>query len=295
MPKQRLVLILGTVLALITALLVKAWMAQQKNIFEEEAKQQALQQKEKVISILVAKKEIPAGSPIEPDFVEQKSFSEKQVTLDAVTSLDRIQGMVTIANILQNEPITITKLAFPQGASGLAEATPVGRRAISISVDNIAAVAGMVKPGNYVDVIVLLSFPVQLADGKQMTDNRVIPLFQNVEVLAVGHSTVGAAKAAGRYTQEKPEETKQSQSPLITLSLTPKEAGILAYISETGKIRLVLRNPQDSKMEPLEVTSLESLLRYLSPQQAEKKEIPKPTNFIEVYRGMNKETMPIRD
>jgi pilus assembly protein CpaB len=253
-----------------------------------------LQQQEKVISILVAKKEIPAGSPIEPDYVEKKSFSETKVTLDAVTSLDRIQGMVTIANILQNEPITITKLAFPQGAAGLASVTPVGRRAISISVDNIAAVAGMVKPGDFVDVIVLISFPVQLADGKQMTDTRLIPLFQNVEVLAVGQSTVGAGRTAGRYTQEEPKETKP-QSPLITLSLTPKEAGILAYISETGKIRLILRNPQDSKMEPLEITSLESILRYLSPQQAEKQEIPKPTNFVEIYRGLAKEKVPLRD
>jgi pilus assembly protein CpaB len=176
----------------------------------------------------------------------------------------------------------------------LASVAPVGRRAISISVDNIAAVAGMVKPGDFVDVIVLISFPVQLADGKQMTDTRLIPLFQNVEVLAVGQSTVGAGRTAGRYTQEEPKETKP-QSPLITLSLTPKEAGILAYISETGKIRLILRNPQDSKMEPLEITSLESILRYLSPQQAEKQEIPKPTNFVEIYRGLAKEKVPLRD
>ena len=294
MPKQRLVLILGTVLALITALLVKAWMDQQKDIYEEAAKQQAAQQQEKFISILMAKKEIPAGSSIEPDYVEKKSFPERQVTLDAVPSLDRIQGMVTIANILQGEPITITKLAFPRGASGLAEVTPVGRRAITISVDSIAAVAGMVKPGDFVDVIVLISIPVQLPDGKQMTDSRVIPLFQNVEVLAVGQSTVGAAGKANRYVQEQPAEANP-QSPLITLSLTPREAGILAYISEQAKIRLVLRNPQDNKMEPLEITSLDSLFKYISPQQAEKPELPKPTGYVEVYRGLVKEKVPLRD
>jgi Flp pilus assembly protein CpaB len=104
---------------------------------------------------------------------------------------------------------------------------------------------------------------------------------------------VGAGRTAGRYTQEEPKETKP-QSPLITLSLTPREAGILAYISETGKIRLILRNPQDSKMEPLEITSLESILRYLSPQ-TEKQEIPKPTGYVEVYRGLVKEKVPLRD
>jgi pilus assembly protein CpaB len=294
MPKQRLVLILGTVLALITAFLVKVWMDQQRGIIEEAIKIQAAQKQEKFMSILVAKEEIPAGDAVEADDVETKSVPERQVLPQSVTSLDRIQGMVAIADIFQGEPVTITKLAYPRAASGLADVTPVGRRAITISVDNIAAVAGMVKPGDYVDVIVLIAVPVKLPDGTQMTDNRVIPLFQNVEVLAVGQSTVGAVRKVSRYAQEQPEEEAKPQSPLITLSLTPKEAGILAYISEQGKIRLVLRNPSDNKMEPLEITDLASLLRYLSPQP-EKPELPQPSSYVDVYLGLTKKRMPLSD
>jgi len=292
MSKQRLVLILGTVLALITAFLVKAWMDQQRGIIEETVKRQAAQQQERFMSILFAKKEIPAGSLVEADYVEIKSVPERQVLPQSVTSLDRIQGMVTIADIFEGEPVTITKLAYPRAAGGLADVTPVGRRAITISVDNIASLAGMVVPGDYVDVIVLISVPVKLPDGTQMTDNRVVPLFQNVEVLAVGQSTVSAERKLSRYAQESQEEAKP-QSPLITLSLTPKEAGILAYISEGGKIRLVLRNPQDNKMEPVEITDLAALFRYLSPQP-EPQELP-PTDYVEVYRGLAKEKVPLRD
>jgi pilus assembly protein CpaB len=293
MPKQRLVLILGTVLALITAFLVKAWMDQQRDIIADQVKMQAAQQQEKFMSVLFAKKEIPAGSPVDAGFVEMKSVPERQVLPQSVTSLDRIQGMVAIADIFQGEPVTITKLAYPKTASGLADVTPVGRRAITISVDNIASLGGMVKPGDYVDVIVLISVPVQLPDGKQMNDNRVIPLFQNIEVLAVGQSTVSAERKLGRYVQESKEETG-SRSPLITLSLTPKEAGILAYISESGKIRLVLRNPQDNRTEPVEITDLAALFRYLSPQ-VEQQQPPPPTDFVEVYRGLEKEKVPLHD
>ena len=294
MPKQRLVLILGAVLALITAFLVKAWMDQQHDIIAEQVKMQAAQQKEKFMSILFAKKEISAGMPVEASYVEPKSVPERQVLPQSVTSLDRIQGMVAIADIFQGEPITITKLAYPKTASGLADVTPVGRRAISISVDNIAALGGMVKPGDYVDVFVLIAVPVQLPDGKQMNDTRVIPLFQNIEVLAVGQSTVNAERKLSRYAQEGKEETSRPQSPLITLSLTPKEAGILSYIAESGKIRLVLRNPQDNRTEPVEITDLAALFRYLSPQAAEQP-APPPSNFVEVWRGTEKQKVPLRD
>jgi len=293
MPKQKLVLILGTALALITAFLVKIWMDQQRGIIEEAVKLQAAKQEERFMVILFAKAPIAAGDYIEPADVEKKEVPERQVLPQSVTSLDRIQGMVAIADIMQGEPITITKLAFPRGATGLADVTPVGRRAITIAVDNIASLAGMVKPGDYVDVIVLISVPVQLADGSKMADNRVIPLFQNVEVLAVGQSTVGAGKRrAGRYTQDQSQEAQAS--PLITLSLTPQEAGLLAYISEQGKVRLVLRNPSDSKMEPLQITSLESLLKYLSPQ-TEGPQMPQPKDYVDVYRGLAKEKVPLRD
>ena len=278
---------------MITAFLVKVWMDQQQEIIKQTLEDQAARQQEKFMAILFAKAPISAGALINADDVERKEVPERQVLPQSVTSFDRIQGMVAIADIFQGEPITITKLAFPRGASGLADVTPVGRRAITISVDNLASLAGMVKPGDYVDIIVLIAVPVQMADGSKMTDNRVIPLFQNVEVLAVGQSTVGVERKSGRYTPDQPKE-QQSKSPLITLSLTPQEAGILAYISEQGKIRLVMRNPSDSKKERLEITSLESLFRYLSPQQ-EMAELPQPTGYVDVYRGVEKEKVPLRD
>lgn len=293
MPKQKLVLILGTALALITAFLVKVWMDQQQAIIKQTLEEQAARKEEKFMAILFAKTAIAAGDSVDPQDVEIKEVPERQVLPQSVTSLDRIQGMVAIADIFQGEPITITKLAFPRGSSGLADVTPVGRRAITIAVDNLAALAGMVKPGDYVDVIVLIAVPVQMSDGSKMTDNRVIPLFQNVEVLAVGQSTVGVERKSTRYSPEG-SQPQQSKSPLITLSLTPQEAGILAYISEQGKVRLVMRNPSDSKKERLEITSLESLFRYLTPQQ-EMAELPQPSGYVDVYRGVQKEKVPLRE
>jgi hypothetical protein len=55
-----------------------------------------------------------------------------------------------------------------------------------------------------------------------------------------------------------------------------------------------MRNPSDSKKERLEITSLESLFRYLSPQQ-EVAELPQPTGYVDVYRGIEKEKVPLRD
>lgn len=299
MQKQRLIIIaIGAVLALVAVYLTKVYLDQQRRIAREEAQRETARLQANQTAVVVAAQDIPRGTVIAPETLETKIFPNQYVAPQAVTSLDRIAGMVTIAPIPKGEQITLSKLATGRRAGGLAEVTPVGKRAITISVDNIAALAGMIKPGDYVDLIVLFPVPVLGPDGKQIIQLATIPLLQNVLVLAVGQETGAPSRAEGRGEKGGKKETGEISS-LITVALVPQEANLLVFIQEQGKIRLIMRSPADSQISQMQMVTPNNLalfLQHVLPKEAarpEEKAEVQPTGYVEIYRGLKREKVPL--
>lgn len=298
MQKQRLILIIGIALGLLAVFMAKVYIDQQRSIIQDQAKKAVAQIQASQTAVLVAKKDILRGTVIEPEMLETAIIPNQYIQPQAVASLDRIAGMIAVAPISKGEQISLSKLSYSkqEGAGGgsLAEATPIGKRAVTISVDNLASLAGMVKSGDYVDIIAMLPVPVQTAEGKQATQAAVMPLFQNVLVLAVGQEigAIAMAQPESRYKRE--EKREASPSPLITLALNPQEASLIAFVQEQGRIRLILRSPADSKIESLQPASWETLFQYLMPREAVKAQVPdESAGYVEIYRGMSKERIPL--
>jgi len=296
MQKQKISLIIGIILALIAVAMTKVYIDQQRIAVQEKAKKTLAQIQASQVAVLVAKNDIPKGASISPDMLETAVVISQYRQSDAASSLDRVAGMVTAVPIPKGDQITLNKLTSPKqmGAGALAEVTPVGKRAITISVDNMASLAGMLKPGDYVDVVASVPVPVQTAEGKQASQVAVMPLFQNVLVLAVGQDTGSVSAGGSRYKKEE----KKEMSPLITLALNPQEANLMAFVQEQGKVSLTLRSPADSQIQPVQPASWEALFQYIMPQQfaqdRNKKEVPVDTGpYVEIYRGLNKDKIPL--
>ena len=126
-------------------------------------------------------------------------------------------------------------------AGGLAADIRRKMRAISINVSGAAAVSGMVKPNDHVDVIGTFTFPKPAPDGKNIIQELVTcTILQNVLVLATG------------------KETAKSSAPLfgggsystVTLEVTPREAEMLVFAEQIkGRLVLSLRNRNDMSYE----------------------------------------------
>lgn len=301
MSRRNLVLIvLALIAGALAAFLTQLYFKQRQQEIQVQTRQELTRMQEMQASVLVANNEIPKGTTIEAGMLGTKVVPKEYVQPQAVTYPERIIGMVTAVPIAQGEQITLTKLVSAKQAtvSSLAMATPVGRRAVSISVDNISSLMGMIKPGDYVDVISFIPVPVQNAEGKQVNQMAVAPLFQNILVLAVGRDLGAQASAESRYRRE---EAPTSAPPLITLALTPQEANLMAFVTEQGKSRLVLRSPADSKIEPIQPASWETLFQYLMPQlpaqakeEAQESMVAKEKpREVEIYRGLKRETIAI--
>ncbi len=111
-------------------------------------------------------------------------------------------------------------------------------RALSIAVDNVSSVSGLIRPNDHVDILGTFRFP-QLrsqADVETMT----LTLLQNVTVLAVGqYYHQGRIRNSGRdrgYTT-------------LTLSVTAKEAEMLVFAQQKGLLTFTLRHPEDVYVE----------------------------------------------
>lgn len=303
MQKQRFIfLIIGVVFALAAVFMVKNYLQQQRQDMQEQTKKTISQIQENQVAVLVATKDILPNTMIEPDMLTTVIVPSQYLQPQAAGSLARISGMVAVVPINKGEQITLSKLSSPsrlqaQTGRGLAEATPVGKRAITISVDNISGLAGMINPGNYVDVIATVPVPMQGADGKQVKQDIVVPLFQNVLVIAVGQETAISTQAPAEARYKK--EEKKEASPLITLALSPSEANLIAFIQEQGRLRLVLRSPIDSQIQQIPPANWDTLFQHIMPQEKvqqdkEKEILPEEKKtYVEIYRGLNKEKIPL--
>ena len=298
LQKQQIILIAGVVLAVAAIVMVNTYIEQQRMAAQEQAKNALSNIQANQTAVLVAKQDIPKGAMIESSMLETAIVPNKFVQPNAATSLDRVSEMITLAPISKGEQVTLSKLSHTQAKGGgdLAGLTPVGKRAVTISVDNIASLVGMVKPGDYVDVIATVPVPVPGPQGEQGSQMAVLPLFQNTLVLAVGQDTGRVpAQQSSRYTTKGAGDA--AGSGLITLALGPQEASLIAFVQEQGKIRLTLRSPADDQVGPIQPASWETLFRYIMPApempQGDGVPVVDDTEYIDVYRGLNKQKMPL--
>jgi pilus assembly protein CpaB len=291
--KQKLILISGIVLGVMAIVMTKLYLDQQQQVIRDKAKAAIANIKSTQTAVLVAKQDIPQGATIESGMLETSIVPNKFVQPQAVTSLDRISGMVTVAPISKGEQISLSKLTVvKQGGGGdLAGLTPAGKRAISIVADSVATLSGMVRPGDYVDVLAIIQIPIQSPDGRITNQTAVIPLFQNVLVLAVGQNT-GGRSSSGRY--EEKESGGSRGNTLVTLALAPQEANLISFVQEQGKLRLAMRSPADAKIEPVTPASWDSFFQYIMPA---KRTEPAPAvdnrEYVEVMRGLSKDKVPL--
>lgn len=295
MQKQRFVmLVIGIVLAVIAIFMVKSYLDQQRQTMEQDLKKKLAATRQAAAQtaqaqVLVARKNLTKGSLIEPDVLEIAVIPAQYLEPQAATSFDKIEGMIVFTDIPKGSQITLNKLIYPRQSGGLSDVTPPGKRAMTIFVDNAASLAGMIKPGDYVDVIAVLTMPTYTVAGKKEMETKVVPLFQNVQILAVGQET----SALKTSTYRKGE--RQESSSFITLALSAQEANLIAFVQEQGKIRLILRSAADSRIELPPQANWDALFQYVrSKEEAIAPKVKEsPRQEIEIYRGLSRESITL--
>lgn len=175
--------------------------------------------------VVVVAQPIEAGKAITAEQIKAISWPGSDVPQDAFTRTADAVGRIPRVTLIPGEPVLPGKLA-PKGATGgLSSIIPAGKRAITVKVNEVIAVAGFALPRSYVDVL------VNGKDANKQSFSRTV--LSRVKVLAVDQLTTG-----------DPDKPKVVNA--VTLELTPQESEKLDLARNIGKLALVLRNELDT-------------------------------------------------
>jgi pilus assembly protein CpaB len=218
MNTRRTPLIIGLVLALGTGFLLLNFLAQAHRSAASTVQR----------SVVVAVKEIPARARITADMVGTGTRFADQVDSDAVTDPKGVVGRVTLITIPNGSTVTKAKIVTPAALS-MPMRLRDGLRAVSISIDRVKGVSGLIQPGDRVDVIAV--------PPRANNDNpKARSILRGALVLALGNETETASAT--------PSPENQNLTT-VTLAVTPQQANLLAAADVYTTIRLALRSPEE--------------------------------------------------
>lgn len=205
--------------------------------------------------VVVAGAEIAKGDVIPQGKVEIKKVPRQYTPENALEEGKDAVGMVALSDIAAGEIVTPKRLTSPDsGMAGLSYKIPEGLRAVTLTSSVESGVAGLILPGNEVDILITLSRqPGETGtamEGAAETEPMPEPtsngnsyssfyLLEKVQVLACG------TKMSADEVEKAAQETGQMYDS-VTLAVTPEDAKQLELYTHMakqagGNIRMTLR------------------------------------------------------
>lgn len=207
------------------------------------------------VKVLAAKRDMAPGDQLRSSDLGLKPVYRVNLTGRELTREDAsaVIGQRLAYSVRQSAPLTLRDLEMPGSMRGgaLANRVEPKQRAVTIAVDAVSSVAGLVRPNDHVDIVGTFRFP---DEANSQLDTVTWTLLQDVTVLAVGQAMGGANSGRRGYSN-------------VTLSLNPDEAELIIFASQKGKLSLTLRHPRDVYMiepESINFGDLQSQLRALN-------------------------------
>ncbi len=182
-------------------------------------------------AVLVAVADIPAHAWLNSTMVNVEMRPSSDVDPNALSSPSDLNGDVALGPIPAGAMITSSNTSKDEGPTqGLHLMR--GMRAISIPVDEVRDVSGLVQPGDKVDIIAV---PPRIGSGAPTASI----ILRDVTVFAVG----GAVEPENTGTPPPAGTPNVPRS--VTLEVTPSQADLLAMADLNATLRLALRPKGD--------------------------------------------------
>ena len=238
------ILILAVVIAAMTALATFK--------YASNADERALGDAEPV-SVFVVKKDIPKGfsgaRALDEGYIAKENIPRKFYPANAVVDPQALRGKVAIAGLAAGLPVVQTAFADPQVArESFADLIEKDHQAVTLSVSDVQAVARLVVPGDFVNLLLTYDDPLSKDPGGPKTTQNVL---QKVKVVAIGNATeLQPGQVVNNQPQNQAGVAPTATSGLMTFSLSAQDAERAIHASQLGAIHLTLV-PKDFTPAPV--------------------------------------------
>ena len=198
-----------------------------------------------LISVIVARVNIPPRTVITKELLEVKPIPRQYILEGAISKYETAVGKITTTPLIPGEQLLANKLTMRGRELGLSFIIPKNKRAVSVEVDASASIAGLIKPGDMVDVLCTL--------GENI--DRTVTILQNVPILAIDQQMESSGEA----------NTKIQRSVIATFALDSQDAEKLVLAAFKGRLKLLLRPVDDNSITHSWGASTGQLLPYSQP------------------------------
>jgi len=151
--------------------------------------------------------------------------------IDTPASSADFKGSVLRHAVTANAIILSSDTLSPSSPGFLAAALKPGMRAVSVGIDDVSGNAGLIQPGDFVDL--LLTQQIDNAGGSAAGHTySAETVVSRVRVLAVG----------SEYQRPKSDSEANEHARTVTLEVLPETAQVVSVASRLGSLSLALRS-----------------------------------------------------
>ncbi len=223
-PKSILLLVLALGCGLVASI----------GVTQLKSDQQVVTVQGETVDIYVAMQDILMGNVIKPEMVKLTPWPKDKLPKDAVMKLEDLKDRRPRSIINEGDVIRESKLLSPGQIDDVLGKIPKGYEAMTVKVDDVSSMSGLLKPGDWVNVVVHVNANPTAGIPSAMT---IRPKdLQRVQVFAMGTITERDRNGQDTVTVGK----------TVSLLLTPPQAQLMTFASEIGQIRLLGRNAEEN-------------------------------------------------
>lgn len=216
------------------------------------------------VRVVIAVNDVPRGSSLTDDMVQVADVPKKYVQPGAVTDIEQAVGQRLATGIRAGAQVLAAHLSSSSTPT-LSYLVPPSQRAVTVAVDDVTGVAGLLQPGDAVDVVAV--FETGSGDKSAGGHSLARTVLQDVKVLAVGVD-IGARRDSQSVTDEGESGQRVERRPEIenvTLLADPQQARALVLAQQIGAITLVLRAEGDNARTDVTLTIATDVTGITSP------------------------------
>ena len=184
--------------------------------------------------VLVAAQALSAGTAVSSTQLARRAVPEQFLPIGAAdpNDVDRFLGRKILHDAGAGDVIRDSDLQSAAMA-GLADRLNAERRAVTFNVTETSAQAGLLAPGDHVDLLY-----ASAQDGRGPAHMQLWPLLQDVSVIATGP----------KVTPSEPYAEGERSFATITVAVTPRDASKIVLAERLGELTAVLRAVGDRQV-----------------------------------------------
>lgn len=190
--------------------------------------------------IQVAMAALPVGVLLKADDLTWKEVLASDVVKGQIvkgsSTEKRLLGAVVRRSIDEGAPLTEKDVVFPDAPGFLAAALQPDMRAVSVAIDDVTGNAGLILPGDRVDLVLTMN----LGGATDSGDNSKIAsetILSGVRVIAVG-SVLRAPEADSAPSRPVGGAVART----VTLEVVPRDGEKITVAGRMGQLTLALRS-----------------------------------------------------